>query len=46
MCLEAIWGYTVETLSVYDHNWVRGYPYAEDAAPLLPKGTISTLSDT
>ena len=42
MCLEAIWGYTIETLSCvgYDHNWVRGYPYAEDAAPLLPKGTI------
>jgi mono/diheme cytochrome c family protein len=42
MCLEAIWGYTVETLSCvgYDHNWVRGYPYADDAAPLLPKGTI------
>ena len=41
-CLEAIWGYTVETLSCvgYDHNWVRGYPYAENAAPLLPKGTI------
>jgi len=42
MCLEAIWGYTVETLSCvgYDHNWVRGYAYADDAAPLLPKGTI------
>jgi len=42
MCLEAIWGYTIETLSCvgYDHNWVRGYPYTEDAAPLLPKGTI------
>jgi hypothetical protein len=42
MCLEAIWGYTVETLSCvgYDHNWVRGYPYADDAAPILPKGTI------
>jgi len=42
MCLEAIWGYTVETLSCvgYDHNWVRGYPFAEHAAPLLPKGTI------
>ena len=24
----------------YDHNWVRGYAYADDAAPLLPKGTI------
>lgn len=42
MCLEAIWGYTVETLSCvgYDHNWVRGYTYAEDSAPLLPKGTV------
>ena len=42
MCLEAIWGYTVETLSCvgYDHNWVRGYPYEDHAAPLLPKGTI------
>jgi len=42
MCLEAIWGYTVETLSCvgYDHNWVRGYPYADNTAPLLPKGTI------
>jgi hypothetical protein len=42
MCLEAIWGYSVETLSCvgYDHNWVRGYAYDDDAAPLLPKGTI------
>lgn len=42
MCLEAIWGYTVETLSCvgYDHNWVRGYAYEDIAAPLLPKGTI------
>ena len=42
MCLEAIWGYSVETLSCvgYDHNWVRGYAYADAAAPLLPKGTI------
>jgi len=42
MCLEAIWGYTVETLSCvgYDHNWVRGYPYDNDYAPLLPPGTI------
>ena len=42
MCLEAIWGYTIETLSCvgYDHNWVRGYPYEDHAAPLLPKGTI------
>ncbi len=42
MCLEAIWGYTVETLSCvgYDHNWVRGYPFADNHQPLLPKGTI------
>jgi hypothetical protein len=42
MCLEAIWGYTIETLTCagYDHNWVRGYAYDDDAAPLLPKGTI------
>lgn len=42
MCLEAIWGYTVETLSCvgYDHNWVRGYPFAGGHEPLLPKGTI------
>jgi hypothetical protein len=42
MCLEAIWGFNIETLtcSGYDHNWVRGYDYADDSAPILPKGTI------
>lgn len=42
MCLEAIWGYTIQTLTCvgYDHNWVRGYDYADEVAPLLPKGTI------
>jgi len=42
MCLEAIWGYNIQTLNCvgYDHNWVRGYDYDDDAAPLLPKGTI------
>ncbi len=42
MCLEAIWGYTAETLSCvgYDHNWVRGYAYADHAQPLLPRGTV------
>jgi hypothetical protein len=42
MCLEAIWGYNIQTLSCvgYDHNWVRGYSFADDVAPLLPKGTI------
>jgi len=42
MCLEAINGSRVETLncSGYDHNWVKTYAYQEDAAPLLPRGTI------
>jgi hypothetical protein len=42
MCLEAIWGFNIQTLSCagYDHNWVRGYAYEDDYAPLLPKGTI------
>ncbi len=42
MCLEAIWGFNVETLSCvgYDHNWVRGYTFEDDYQPLLPKGTI------
>jgi hypothetical protein len=42
MCLEAIWGFNIQTLTCagYDHNWVRGYAYADDYAPLLPKGTI------
>jgi hypothetical protein len=42
MCLEAIWGYSTQTINCvgYDHNWVRGYDYDDDYAPLLPKGTI------
>jgi hypothetical protein len=42
MCLEAIYGSQVETLncSGYDHSWVKTYAYADDATPLLPKGTI------
>src|SRR5437870_9850153 len=42
MCLDAIWGATIQTLSCagYNHSWVRIYTYADDAAPLLPKGTI------
>jgi mono/diheme cytochrome c family protein len=42
MCLEAIRGITVQTLSCagYNHSWVRVYNYADEAAPLLPKGTI------
>jgi hypothetical protein len=42
MCLEAIWGNQIETLSCsgYDHNWVKQYTFEDDYAPLLPKGTI------
>lgn len=47
MCLDAITGTGVhfETLSCvgYDHSWVRTYPFAEHAQPLLPKGTILRL---
>jgi hypothetical protein len=42
MCLDAIWGSRIETLSCsgYDHSWVRAYQYQDHAAPLLPRGTI------
>ena len=42
MCLEAIWGANHFTLNCvgYDHSWVKQYVYEDDAAPLLPKGTI------
>ncbi len=42
MCLEAIWGFNVETINCvgYDHNWVRGYTYEQDHQPLLPRGTV------
>jgi hypothetical protein len=42
MCIEAVYGGRSETLtcSGYDHNWVRVYKYKDDAAPLLPKGTL------
>jgi hypothetical protein len=45
MCLEAIWGHNIDTLNCvgYDHNWVKQYVYDDDAAPLLPKGTIVHL---
>ena len=47
MCLDAIYNTgLIETLSCagYNHSWVRAYPYADDAAPLLPKGTILRVS--
>jgi hypothetical protein len=32
MCLEAIWGINIQTLTCagYDHNWVRQYEYDDD----------------
>jgi hypothetical protein len=43
MCLEALLpsGYQ-ETLNCagYNHNWVKVYHYADDAAPVFPKGTV------
>lgn len=43
MCYEALYpsGYQ-ETLNCagYNHNWVKVYHYADDAAPVLPKGTV------
>ena len=46
MCIDAIQGSRIETLncSGYDHSWVRVYTYEDDAAPLLPKGTILRLT--
>ena len=45
MCLEAIWGMNVQQLTCvgYDHNWVKQYIYQDDAAPILPRGTILHL---
>lgn len=42
MCLQAIWGMQIETLSCsgYDHNWVKQYTYDDDYAPILPAGTV------
>jgi hypothetical protein len=43
MCVEAIYpSGDRETLNCagYNHAWVKSYVYAEDAAPLLPAGTI------
>jgi hypothetical protein len=43
MCAEAVYPdgrREMLNCAGYNHNWVRVYTYAEDAAPLLPKGTI------
>ena len=44
MCVEAIYPATgfreMISCSRYNHNWVKAYVYDDDAAPLLPAGTI------
>jgi hypothetical protein len=43
MCVEALYpNGTIEMLSCagYNHAWVKSYVYDDDAAPLLPAGTI------
>jgi hypothetical protein len=44
MSMEAILpNGTIQMLSLVDHfdfNWMTNYVYSDDAAPLLPKGTI------
>ena len=43
MCVQVIYPTGVrETLNCagYNHNWVKVYSYADEAAPLLPKGTF------
>ena len=47
MCLDAMYPNGLsETLSCsgYNHSWVRAYSYTDDAAPLIPKGTILRIS--
>lgn len=46
MCIEAIYQRAIETLNCagYDHNWVKNYQYDDNAAPLLPKGTILKIT--
>ena len=47
MCLEAIWGYSKETISCvgYDHNWVRGYPFEDEGTILHITGYFNNTSD-
>jgi hypothetical protein len=47
MCQEVIYPSGVREVlncSGYNHNWVKAYVYAEDAAPLLPAGTLLHVS--
>ena len=42
MARSSLLSFTAETIACagYNHSWVRVYTFADDAQPLLPKGTI------
>ena len=43
MCIEALYPNNAREMlncADYNHNWVRVYVYEDDAAPLLPTGTV------
>ena len=46
MCVEALYPNNAREMlncADYDHNWVKVYAYEDDAAPLLPAGTVIHL---
>ncbi len=46
MCIEALYPNNAREMlncADYNHNWVRVYVYEQDAAPLLPAGTVLHL---
>ncbi|MCY4601478.1 MAG: hypothetical protein OXF27_16340 [Acidobacteria bacterium] len=46
MCIEAIYPNNMREMrncADYNHNWVKVYVYEDDAAPLLPAGTLLHL---
>ena len=46
MCIEALYPNNAREMlncADYDHNWVKVYVYDEEAAPLLPAGTVIHL---
>jgi hypothetical protein len=46
MCIEALYPNNAREMlncADYNHNWVKVYSYEDDAAPLLPAGTVLHL---
>ena len=46
MCLEALYPNNAREMlncAGYNHNWVKVYVYEDEAAPLLPAGTVLHL---